>query len=255
MDKLIIKAKRFALLGAAFLFVSNAEAGFINLDWRVEGDNQAVLHEETGKEWLKLNNTDSLSIEQVRDELGAGGLFEGWRLPTAEEVFVATSPFISTRFGNNLDESFSRTIATGTRGNGNRLYFAFENVFGRTQLNESQAANSRRNFFSRGLFVNDVEGSSLGPVLLSGLHFRIANRQADDRLTYHDNFDGGYTETFTNSTFGVFLVSDGGATLNSVAVDVPEPDTSGIAMLGFMGLLLVSRNRVFKPKLWKRNIK
>ena len=73
MDKLTIKAKRFILLGAAFLFVSNAEAGFINLDWRVEGDNQAVLHEETGKEWLKLNNTDSLSIAQVRDELGVGG--------------------------------------------------------------------------------------------------------------------------------------------------------------------------------------
>lgn len=66
----------------------NVHAGFVKADWKVEGDNKAFVEEETGIEWLKTTITDhdGLDYDQTLANFGEGGVYEGWRVPTYQEV-------------------------------------------------------------------------------------------------------------------------------------------------------------------------
>ena len=84
MNKLLKKSLLAATLAVAM--AGSANAGYISLDWQEEGDELAFLDEDAGIEWLKLTETAGMSINDVQAELGAGGLYEGWRLASAFEV-------------------------------------------------------------------------------------------------------------------------------------------------------------------------
>jgi hypothetical protein len=69
----------------SLLFISTAShAGFVDTDWNTTGDAKVTLHEETGLEWLKFDNTNNLSVNQVIVLLDT--TYDGWRLPTMSEV-------------------------------------------------------------------------------------------------------------------------------------------------------------------------
>ena len=72
----------------------NANAGLVHTDWKEAGDQQATLSEETGLEWLKLRNTDNMSINQVKSQLDT--TYAGWRLPTNNEVGELITSHFST---------------------------------------------------------------------------------------------------------------------------------------------------------------
>ena len=70
----------------ALSFASHAE--LVSTDWKTAGDELATLDTETGIEWMDLSETDGLSINTVLSMTSAGGKFEGWRLPTEDEVLT-----------------------------------------------------------------------------------------------------------------------------------------------------------------------
>ena len=57
---------------------------------------------------------------------------------------------------------------------------------------------------------------------------------------YEDHANDSYTEDFSNTSYGVFLVSDGGFTINSPALNavsnVSVPFVSSLSLIGLLGL-------------------
>lgn len=62
--------------------IAPAKANFVSGDLDALNDQQVVLHEETGLEWLSLNKTMGMSINQALTNFASSG----WRLAKHEEV-------------------------------------------------------------------------------------------------------------------------------------------------------------------------
>jgi hypothetical protein len=108
MNKLI----KITILPALCLLSMGAQAGIVSTDWKLTNDGLATLDDDglatlddvSGKEWLKLTQTDGMSVASVVSQLDT--TFAGWRLPTDEEVReYANSVFQS----NNLNAPISGT--------------------------------------------------------------------------------------------------------------------------------------------------
>jgi len=67
--------------------VSQAVASaVIDQDWQTSGDANVLFDTATNMRWLDLSVTADISHDTVVANLGVGGLFEGWRLATQDEV-------------------------------------------------------------------------------------------------------------------------------------------------------------------------
>lgn len=87
------------LMMVVLLSSASAQADFIETDWNNTGDALATLDTETGIEWLDLTQTKGMSINRAEGLTGAGGIYEGWRLPTRNEVTqMMVSAFPSEAF-------------------------------------------------------------------------------------------------------------------------------------------------------------
>ncbi|MEG3764920.1 hypothetical protein [Alteromonas sp. 14N.309.X.WAT.G.H12] len=190
---------------AAMVVAGSANAELVETDWLTDGDGLATLDTTTGLEWLDLTVTDSLSINEVSLELGEGGDYEGWRLPTAEEV----EALIISYFGIT---DYSEDVDTYTVDNSDELVDEWQYYFGES------GADGR----SMGRYENTSGDGSLAGTRDSGTIF----------ISYGtDDFDEAYRY------YGVFLVSDGGTTLSSVldpSINTPTnvPAPVGLTLVG-----------------------
>jgi len=209
--------KLLGVVGAAALMfclgVAPAKAELLTRDVYAPGDQKAVSDTVSGLDWLSLTETFGMSVDSVKAQLGAGGLFEGWRLPDAGESFAI------------LAQIFEGVPSTTTNIYGaeyNAMSETWKQVFGAVD-----GANG--NFMSFGLFFSRAGGS-----------YKIAG------VDYYNGVTSGatgYSSTgvngaFSNPYYGVFLVRDTPIDNISEPTDVPAP-----AMLWVVALVagLMSR--------------
>lgn len=175
------------IIVAATLFVSVAShAEFIHTDWKVEGDSRASLDTSTGIEWLKLNETSSMSYNSVSALLST--TYAGWRLPTSSEVIKMFNNLLGGVYGN----------ASGTSGVRYNTINASDRALFLTYFGLGSS-------YSYGWFARDdaLEGIA-GGGLWVGTQF----------YTYWEYPAG--TENNARGSTGVYLVNDGGVTLSSI---------------------------------------
>ena len=79
---------RFILISLALLglSVSSVNAAVMSADYRVSGDGSITIDTVSGYEWLDLTLSTGRSFNDVSNEFGAGGDFEGWRYASPSEV-------------------------------------------------------------------------------------------------------------------------------------------------------------------------
>lgn len=171
---------------------TNDNLDFFETDVNGSGDNLATLDYSTGLEWLDFSQTAGMSIDQVRIETEAGGLFDGWRLPTGEEV--------TTLFNNWFDyDSDGQTLQNNHWGSFDKnasWTSTFADTFGYSNFPRSYAL---------------YEGVDNRTLL-----FGVGNFSSKDYLYF--NYTSGDAPTSADNSvyFGVALVSDGGTTLSSI---------------------------------------
>ena len=74
-----------AILFAAFVPLASAQAALIDMDSPL-GSNTAVLDTSTNLEWLKLSATTGQTPDQIFAQTAPGGLLEGYRYATVDEL-------------------------------------------------------------------------------------------------------------------------------------------------------------------------
>jgi hypothetical protein len=209
------------LIGCMLLVTSVAQAGFSQTDWLVAGDNKATIHEETGIEWLKLTETTGLSVNQVLEQTGAGETYEGWRIPTAQEIVGYWEGIFA---GSSVLENQQGTVTD---------YYHYSVQAQRwVTFNGTQTTSPIRSY-------------GLGYGLDGDVSFFGVSRSPSN--TRYRNAAYTYDENSTNSLMGIFLVSDGGTTLSSQLdpsinqnnVNYTDAPVTFVGLLSFLGLGLI----------------
>lgn len=200
--KLIVIAS--LLLGVSF----SSSASFLHTDYLVEGDSKASLDTDTGIEWLKLPNTQGMSLDEIYSKTSRKGVLFGWRLPSHDEVADLMSKLYRVEYRNNGSNfvagssRFENDIAKNTKwfnvmGTNNRYSYVYDR-------SKPRAYKS----YSYGIAVSD-DGS-----------LRRSGYYSEERYYYGSDltFEGGVNYSSsqgTNASDSYFLVSDGGVTLSS----------------------------------------
>lgn len=221
--------KAIVLAASLMLFASASHADFIDTDWKVEDDAKATLDTSTGKEWLKFENTKGITYTELLSELGVGGEFEGWRLPTVREVKdVVLQISLHTTLNSNINTLDYRE----SLGYMSSWAITWREVFG---LSARPADRS----LSYGV-VQDTSGQFL----------MFGNNRIHANATQY--FYANWTKSSNyedNSQFSYYLVSNGGTTKSSIddpsiniAVrDASSPLSASIMLLA--GLFFVKRKK------------
>jgi hypothetical protein len=218
--------KKIALASVLALSSVAANAELISTDLLVDGDSRATLDTVSGLEWLDSIYTLGKSVTDVQMLLET--TYEGWRLPTSDEV--------KTLFTNNLsyvnsdDVNYDIWIKSSINLQESE---SFVSKMGWTTHTES--VHSRES-----LFVNN------------GSVWR-ANVTSQPLSGYSNAFLGNYTNDLNIKQYNlsIFLVSDGGTTLSSINdptlninnanapinnASVPIPATLGLLGLAMTGM-------------------
>lgn len=188
---------------AGMLVTGSAHAAFVEIDWNTSGDKKALLDEDTGIEWLKLDQTHNKSYNTVVSELST--VYAGWRLPTESEVVAFYSKIVAPLNINiNYTGGYFGQPAISS-------IFNFKNLMG-------QATNNATLSYLLGGYVKDNGAyqqlgtySNSGYLLYLGLQFTY---QYNRDIAF--NQSGGFASTYGNTIGGTFLVNDGGVTLSSI---------------------------------------
>lgn len=226
-------SKLFALVALVSISMSiTANAALIHSDWEVDGDQRATLHEETGIEWLKLDNTIGLS---ANDALGQ---FSGWRIASGSEVTMfMNAAYTGLGFTNRAKAGYNRGYGSKSLNYGNLMGFTAPGVSSR----------------SAGLFIEN-DNLRTSTIIYSSRYLSHNS---------YNHFAGSFaTGEAANTTglagVGVFLVSDGGVTLSSRlnpslnsnnenapinATQVNAPASLGFLAVGMLGLMFVRKRK------------
>lgn len=209
----------FCVLSLLFVTFSSY-ADYVDTDWKYEGDSRATLDTSSGKEWLKLSATSGMSIAYVQSQLGEGGRFEGWRLPTFAEVndlILAILPSRDFYFGE-VNASYEHVYYDN--------YDPEMQLF-RHSLGESYYQTASNSMWSAGSYLGDD-----GMVYTAG-HFRNDKPSGQDRENITMNVERGESTSFSNIAYGVMLISDGGTTLSSIQdPTINTPDDVPVSSIG-----------------------
>ena len=113
----MLAAKAIGTTFAAMLITAcvgtQAKAALLSLDWQTAGDNK-ITRDDNGKEWLDATETLGMSSNAVLAELGSGGMFEGFRFATGNEVagLWASAGWNGDNFWGPTNSSNNGVVAT-----------------------------------------------------------------------------------------------------------------------------------------------
>ena len=252
MNGLLKKSLLAATL--AVTMAGSANAGYISLDWQEEGDELAFLDEDAGIEWLMLTETAGMSLNDVQAELGAGGLYEGWRFATATEV-----ESIVADLTGDMEDQYATYTGTNNPDSIKAVYKGFSDLFGWSrEITRDSGWSKEYDYRSYGLYFDD------GSIEMAGVRW-IKNPQTVSSTKFYSwsftsTENSLYNNDYTAIGHGVYLVGDGGATLTTQedmslvsnnplyanATAVPEPTGIALMAAGLLGLGAVRRRKQTK---------
>jgi hypothetical protein len=236
---------------AVMLFSASANAEFILMDWEEEGDQQIAYDDATEMEWLTLSNTLGMSLNEVLSETADGGLFDGWRLPTADEVQTMMENIYPDAAISDTNTTIIAESSTYTGGEDFNVdeRDAWENALGFRYYTAYNGSD--RYWAGYGLYLNDSDNAqalSSEDVLMAGYNYQKIDGSSANQYKYNtylrvDYTYSGYSTGYTDVNHGVYLVTDNSmapmAIASLTAGDVPLQGAFFTSLL--LGGLLVRK--------------
>lgn len=215
--------KKSCLLGIVYaclvLIPFTTKAALVNVDWKTPGDNLITRDTISGLEWLDLTETNHVSGDYVRTQLGSGGDFEGFYIASAGEVVS-----LWVNFGIDL----SSGAPTNTPGYDSNVDIAI-----------SWLGNT----------VSELDLTEYPAGVLGGTRTEIIGSPGNRyrRLgAYHHNYIDQHTHYETISDYGLeYIVGTevlSGTYLARVTT-VPLPPALWLFCSGLIGLIGITRKR------------
>lgn len=250
--------KSIAILSLSLAVSLPSYSASMKTDWKEVGDSKAYLFEDTGLEWLSLEETVGMSIDDVVSQLDT--TYSGWRLPTRQEVNEMFREIIDYNQPEIVfNDGYTEIRQTGTGKYNFALKSAkvYQYILGVTSTEGTYNTNSYT-WKANGIYLNDEIDTIGGTNVLTSVSIDASGFLG--HLTKDQNFssDTSYSELYS----GVFLVSDGGTTLDSIndpslntnnpnapinQASVPLPSSGlllGLVMAGFGFSRKISNCRV-----------
>ena len=91
----------------ALVLSTSVNAAIISTDWKASGDNLITHDTVSGLNWLDLTEANNLSYDAVVAQLGAGEMYDGFRVATSAEVVK-----LWANFGVNLSAGAPTALYT-----------------------------------------------------------------------------------------------------------------------------------------------
>lgn len=225
---------KYAVMALGLVFSSLSQAEMIVGDLDQAGDGKVTIDTSTGIEWLDLTDTKGMSVNAVLAEMGKGGLYEGWRLPTEEEVRTMFNGYLSPyrNVAETTENYYVKFYAKTNSGIWN-AYRAMESDLGRTYSDESGIGSDRR---VRGFYLDEDGDVNL-------LQWRAYDRSSDYMQMWFSH-ENSYTLDSSGSTTSIFLVNDGGMSLTSIEypelfIENPDAPINNAPVIAMSGLALL----------------
>jgi|GEM_PF-3276734 len=205
--------KHLAIATTFILTSLTAQAGMISSDWKTAGDNKISIDTSTGLEWLKITETRGYNFTTIQEQLGAGGLFEGFRLPTETEIGNLWKSFFPDAPSTFFHYEDMNTI----EGVGAEAALAWTDALGYGYWGTTGFR------YGLGIALNDANQAT-------GYGFIINNN------AYGHMYPGISTQPSNYS--GILLVSG-----DSSASPVPVPASGILMLLGLSGLAFARKQK------------
>ena len=220
------------LILSASCLVSIASANLIEVDIYHDGTNKGFAFEDGTLEWMDFGVNNHIFVADVFTGIQSGGQFEGWRLPTESEIQALWYKTVFIDFTdmwiNNSDKSAIYAVPSATWASpylveAERFEALYERLI---ELGSIMGWNTP---YGAG------HGSSAGAYLtvdgrLSYTGFQIVPDFGWAGIPYlQADFYDNNMQYSTDIGLSTMLV-------RSQTLDVPEPSTLAIFVLGLMGL-------------------
>lgn len=219
-----------------------AQAELVNADW-MAGDGKAAMDTETNKGWLDFSETAGYSMNTIVQELGKGGQFEGWRLPTQQEVealFISAMPQWALNAGEEqrLRKNSSQLRYQNANVQNFRAALGYKYLY--------YTSTSSRGFQTAGWLLDDA-----GNTMLTGAYRHHYWNGPYDEVYFNLTSEGKYTADNRNSYTGVWLVVDNASVRLGGEQGLKDVDsvTSVLGAGAFMGLFAAALRRKKRPQL------
>lgn len=215
-SKLIYKGLIIYVLSLG-LMINTAQAAIIDTA------NDSFIDTETGLEWMDFGINNIHSYDFITTQLGAGGEYEDWRLPTYDEVYTM---WFNVAMFDHVEADTEFYEDNYLYGEDAAADSVWENVFDTIGHNVLIDDFDGSYFLTAGLF----EGTDG----LSELIYRD-REEGHDMILFNDAANYDFHRPLVQLTTSTVLVS-----VNSSPVEVPEPNLM-LLFAGLVGLLLKRR--------------
>lgn len=251
---LFFKAKSMMVAAAiAACFSLSAHAELSSVDWQEQGDGGITFDSQSGLEWLDLTYTLDMSLNDVSAELGQGGMFEGWRLPSPDEVQGLMERMYPEVVFYDDKETFESELIENSpvdiEAHAQNLS-RWNSLLGVVVLDVE--ANNSQSSSGLGFYFNDEEHNEAFDgidVFIAGVQKVTTKTDGDTESTVRDyqfswvndySASGNYTEGLSSPIAGVFVVSDD--EMSNFAMAVPAKGAF-VASLMLAGLFAGTRKK------------
>jgi len=232
-----MRLPKLLTVGLLLSLTFSSQAAIIDIDWKVAGDNRAFLEVESGTEWLDVSETSGLSLVDAASLIVTGGIYEGFRIASETEV----NYLFDTLF--TPSNQYSEQVYSA--GDYFKTFSASDvALVGNNVASMGVVVDHPAVFATGGTYYNDQNQASV--------MFKQQRSAAGEARVFNNTQFASIAAEDNQTLYGVYLVSDGGATYSTIndpslvanntgvpnATEVSEPGALALLGLGLAGLLV-----------------